>query len=210
MIVECIKNGEMDNNAYLVTDETTGECALVDPGFADERLLNIAKDHKDNLKYVLLTHRHFDHILAAKAVKELTGAKICIHPKDACGLSNAAFSLANTIGVTQDALSPDYTFTSDSKVKLGESTILVLETPGHTIGSVCFLCTDSILTGDTLFRLGAGRTDLPTGNYQRLLESLKKLAALPGDYRIYPGHGKASTLDVERTLNPFVIEAQKA
>lgn len=210
MIVECIKNGEMDNNAYLVTDETTGECALVDPGFADERLLNIAKDHKDNLKYVLLTHRHFDHILAAKAVKELTGAKICIHPKDACGLSNAAFSLANAIGVTQDALSPDYTFTSDSKVKLGESTILVLETPGHTIGSVCFLCTDSILTGDTLFRLGAGRTDLPTGNYQRLLESLKKLAALPGDYRIYPGHGKASTLDVERTLNPFVIEAQKA
>ncbi len=210
MRIECIKNGDMDNNAYLLTDETTGECALVDPGFADNALLSVAEKHKDNLKYILLTHRHFDHLLAAKAVKDVTGAKICIHPKDACGLSSAGFSLANAIGVTQQALSPDYTFTPESKVKIGNSTVFVMETPGHTVGSVCFLCTDSIITGDTLFRLGAGRTDLPTGNYDRLLESLKKLAQLPGDYRVFPGHGKASTLDVERTLNPFMIEAQKA
>ncbi len=210
MKIECIKNGNMDNNAYLITDEPTGECALVDPGFADQSLLEIVKQQKDKLKYVLLTHRHFDHILGAKAVKDISDAKICIHPKDACGLSSAGFSLANSIGVIQQALPPDYTFTSDSKIKLGNSTIFVLETPGHTIGSVCFLCGDSILTGDTLFRLGAGRTDLPTGNDNHLLLSLKKLASLPGDYRIYPGHGKASTLDVERTLNPFMIEALKA
>ena len=210
MKIECIKNGDMDNNAYLITDEATGECALVDPGFADETLLSVADQHKERLKYILLTHRHFDHVLGAKAVKDATGAKICIHPKDACGLSNAAFSLANAIGVKQDALTPDYTFTSDSKIKLGNSTVFVLETPGHTVGSVCFLCGDSIITGDTLFRLGAGRTDLPTGNYDRLLESLKKLSQMAGDYRIYPGHGKASTLDVERTMNPFMVEAQKA
>ncbi len=210
MRIECIKNGNMDNNAYLLTDEETGVCALIDPGFADASLLNKVKELTGKLKYILLTHRHFDHILGAKAIKELTGAKICIHPKDACGLSNAAFSLADAIGVKQEALSPDYTFTSDSKVKLGNATVIVLETPGHTIGSVSFLCGDSLLTGDTLFRLGAGRTDLPTGNYERLLDSLKKLANLPGDYRVYPGHGKASTLDVERTLNPFVIEALKA
>ncbi|MBQ6818517.1 MAG: MBL fold metallo-hydrolase [Clostridia bacterium] len=210
MRIECIKNGNMDNNAYLLTDEETGECAVVDPGFADDALLNKVKQLTGKLKYILLTHRHFDHILGAKAIKELTGAKICIHPKDACGLSNAAFSLADAIGVKQEALSPDYTFTSDSKVKLGNATVIVLETPGHTIGSVSFLCGDNLLTGDTLFRLGAGRTDLPTGNYERLLDSLKKLANLPGDYRVYPGHGKASTLDVERTLNPFVIEALKA
>lgn len=210
MKIECIKNGDMDNNAYLVTDEATGECALVDPGFADESLLSVVRKNKEKLKYILLTHRHFDHLLGARTVKEITNAKICIHPKDACGLSSSGFSLASAIGQEQSALSPDYTFTANSKVKLGNSTILVLETPGHTIGSVCFLCGDSILTGDTLFRLGVGRTDLPTGNAQRLLESLKKLAQMPGDYRVYPGHGKASTLDVERTLNPFVLEALKS
>ena len=209
MIITTIKNGDMDNNAYLITDRVTGESALIDPGFPDPSLLDEVQSVKGKLKYILLTHRHFDHLLGAKAVKELTGAKICIHPKDACGLSSAGFSLATAIGATQEALPPDYTFTSDSKIKLGETTIFVLETPGHTVGSVCFLCKDSLFTGDTLFRLGAGRTDLPTGNYERLLESLKKLSLLVGDYRVFPGHGKASTLDVERTLNPFMIEAAK-
>lgn len=209
MKIQLIKTGNMDNNAYLITDESTGCCALVDPGFADEGILKVAQTAGDKLKYILLTHRHFDHILGAKTVKEMTNARICIHPKDACGLSSAGFSLANAIGVTQSALSPDYTYTEGSKVKLGESTIFVIETPGHTIGSVCLLCGDSILTGDTLFRLGAGRTDLPTGNYARLLESLNKLYHMPGDYKVYPGHGKMSTLDVERTMNPFMIEAVK-
>lgn len=205
-----IKVGDMDNNAYLLTDETTGKCALVDPGFINDELLDIIETEKENLQYILLTHRHYDHILAARKVKELTGAKICIHPKDACGLSSAAFSLACHIGVEQQALTPDFTFVENDKFKLGESTVFVLHTPGHTIGSVCFLVGDCLLTGDTLFRVGQGRTDLPTGNQTQMNASLKLLANLPGDYKVYPGHGKASTLDIERTCNPFMIEAQKA
>ena len=210
MKVQMIKVGDMDNNAYLITDETTGKCALVDPGFICDELLDVVELNKDNLQYILLTHRHYDHILAARKVKELTGAKICIHPKDACGLSSAAFSLAQHIGVTQQALTPDFTFVENDKFKLGETTIFVLHTPGHTVGSVCFLGGDSLLTGDTLFRLGMGRTDLPTGNEQQMMASLKHLFDLPGDYKVYPGHGKTSTLDIERTCNPFMIEAKKA
>jgi hypothetical protein len=146
----------------------------------------------------------------AKAVKEATGAAICIHPKDACGLSSAGFSLADAIRAKQGALTPDYTFTADSQIKLGDTVLQVMETPGHTVGSVCFIGDGCIFTGDTLFRLGAGRTDLATGNYSQLLGSLKRLYQLSGDYKIYPGHGKASTLDVERTMNPFMIEANKA
>ena len=209
MKVEMIKVGDMDNNAYLLTDESTGRCALVDPGFACDALFDVVERVKDSLEYILLTHRHYDHILAARTVKEMTGAKICIHPKDACGLSSAAFSLASHLGITQQALTPDFTFVENDKFKLGETTVFVLHTPGHTVGSVCFLCGDSLLTGDTLFRLGMGRTDLPTGNQQQMMQSLKRLSDLAGDYKVYPGHGKASTLDVERTCNPFMIEAQK-
>ncbi|MBR6548149.1 MAG: MBL fold metallo-hydrolase [Clostridia bacterium] len=208
MKVERVKYGDMDNNAYLITDEASGESALVDPGFFDENIERVVNEVGDKLKYILLTHRHFDHILGAKSVKERTGAKICIHPKDACGLSHAGFSLAQSIGVSQSALTPDYTFNETSKVRLGESTLFVIETPGHTVGSVCFLCNDCLLTGDTLFRLGVGRTDLPTGNYSQLKQSLNRLYEMPGDYKVYPGHGNTSTLDVERTMNPFMIEAR--
>ncbi len=210
MKVQMIKVGDMDNNAYLLTDEATGKCAMVDPGFVSDELMNTIEQVKDSLQYILLTHRHYDHILAARTVKEMTGAKICVHPKDACGLSSASFSLAKHIGVSQQALTPDFTFVENDKFKLGESTVFVLHTPGHTVGSVCFLCGDSLITGDTLFRLGQGRTDLPTGNQQQMVLSLKRLADLPGDYKVYPGHGKASSLDIERTCNPFMIEAMKA
>lgn len=209
MKVQMIKVGDMDNNAYLLTDETTGKCAIVDPGFESDELMDVVKSVADSLEYILLTHRHYDHILAARTIKELTGAKICIHPKDACGLSSAAFSLAAYLGVTQQALTPDFTFVENDKFKLGETTVFVLYTPGHTIGSVCFLCGDALITGDTLFRLGMGRTDLPTGNQQQMMQSLKHLSQLAGDYKVYPGHGKASTLDIERTCNPFMIEALK-
>jgi glyoxylase-like metal-dependent hydrolase (beta-lactamase superfamily II) len=210
MKVSMIKNGVMDNNVYLITDEATGECALVDAGSEEPELMDAVAKVGNKLKYILLTHRHFDHILGAKAVKEATGAAICIHPKDACGLSSAGFSLADAIRVKQGALTPDYTFTADSQIKLGDTVLQVMETPGHTVGSVCFIGDGCIFTGDTLFRLGAGRTDLPTGNYSQLLGSLKRLYQLSGDYKIYPGHGKASTLDVERTMNPFMNEANKA
>lgn len=210
MRIETIKTGDMDNNTYLLTDEASGEAALVDPGYEEPALMQAVKQVGERLRYILLTHRHYDHILAARAVKEATGAKICIHPKDACGLSSAVFSLAAMLGKTQSALTPDYTFEDGDTIRLGESTIFVIGTPGHTVGSVTFLCGDSLLTGDTLFRLGQGRTDFPTGSEEKMRASLKRLAALPGDYKVYPGHGKASTLDVERTCNPFMIEAQKA
>lgn len=209
MNVKTLKLGDMDNNTYFVSDSETGLCCLIDPGYFEPALEEALTGVKDKLLYVLLTHRHFDHILAARKVKEITGAKICIHPKDACGLSNAAFSLAHMIGVTQDALTPDYTFTQGDVIRFGASSLQVLETPGHTVGSVCFVGEGCLFTGDTLFRLGEGRTDLPTGNSKQMLTSFKAIAALSGDYKIYPGHGKPSTLDVERTCNPFMIEALK-
>ncbi len=210
MKIVTIKVGNMDNNCYLLIHEQAGQSIVIDPGFDCDTILSAIEESNTKLLYILLTHRHFDHILAAKELKEKTGAKICIHPKDACGLSSAGFSMANVIGVTQSALPPDFTFVEGDRIKFGDTSIIVMDTPGHTIGSVCFLWGSNLFTGDTLFRLGQGRTDFPTGNEEQMKRSLKLLANLPGDYKVLPGHGKPSTLDVERTCNPFVLEALKS
>ncbi len=206
MIVQTLHTGEMDSNTYWLTDPSTGLCAVIDPGFPSKQLTRLADEAGEKLQYILLTHRHFDHIGAAAFYKQRTGAKVCIHAKDACGLSSGFFSLAGA-NVPSHPLTPDYTISEGDRIRVGESIVTVLETPGHTVGSVTFWCDGDLFTGDTLFRLGAGRTDLPTGHYEQLLASLKRLAELPGDYRVLPGHGKPSTLDVERAMNPFLSEA---
>lgn len=187
-------------NTYIVTDEETGEAAVVDPGVNDEKLIEKLKDNK--VKYILLTHGHFDHIGGVNFVKDRTGAKVVVHREDEEMLNDSE----KNCGENADPIFADVLVEDGSKMMLGNSEITVLHTPGHTKGGVCYIFPkDRVLfSGDTLFKLTAGRTDLYGGNPRTELMSLEKIGKLDGDYKVYPGHDDSTTLDFERQYNRYM------
>ena len=200
MKIETLFFGDRWANTYLLTDDN-GECAAVDPGAPTPRLIEMLEGR--GVKYILLTHGHFDHIASVPALREKTGAKVLIHPLDAPMTEDSDRNLsAHALG---RALPP---FTADRLIEDGEildfGGLKVLHTPGHTPGSVCFVGDNFIISGDTLFAGGIGRTDFPGGSLAEMTASLKKLVALSGDYGVYPGHGGATTLETERNENYYI------
>ncbi|MBR2868580.1 MAG: MBL fold metallo-hydrolase [Clostridia bacterium] len=199
---------EVFANCYVLIDEKTGESAIVDPAYFNEKIATVFKDAGvGNLKYILLTHGHFDHILGVHGLKEATGAKVVIHKDDADFLLDPDKSLANgNFPEPQIPVEADITVSDGDELFLGDEPIRVISTPGHTMGSVCYeLENDRVLiTGDTLFCMTAGRTDLYGGNESMLIESLKRLIALDGDYRVLPGHNRETTLERERARNWYI------
>ena len=206
--VETLTLGPMANDTYIVTDEATGDVAVIDPSFRVRALLESVASIKGKVKLILLTHRHFDHLLGAAALKELTGAKTAIHALDKDGLTDPEISRATfqgrLSGDVQTSLPADILLADGDTLQLGETQITVLHTPGHTEGSVCFITGDSLFTGDTLFAGGIGRTDLPTGDSSAMCQSLRKIAALDGALAVYPGHEEATTLAAELANNPYL------
>lgn len=199
--------GEMGVNCYVLCDEKTGEGAVVDPGRFTEEVQNEVKKLK-KVKYILLTHGHFDHIWEVKKAKEITGAKVVISRQDAPCLEGDLLNLTNHIdsGLELEECPADITIDEGDELFLGEEKIQVMHTPGHSYGSVCYLMEESkaILTGDTLFCRTCGRVDFEGGEPEKMLESLKRLKNLEGDYLIYPGHNRATTLDEERIKNRYL------
>lgn len=193
-------------NCYIITDTVTGlsaaaDCAVFNTDF--ERLLRRAGVEK--LEYILLTHGHFDHICGVKDLKEKYGGKICISEADAACLSDEYKSLNARMGFAEQGLTEaDILLHDGDIITLGETKINVLATPGHTAGSVCFVTDNEIFSGDTLFRLSVGRTDLPGGNGRNLMNSLKKIAEITGERRVYPGHGGSTLLSFEKENNSFM------
>ena len=193
----------LDNNCYLLVDEATNCSALIDCSCWDRRMEALIGD--TDLQYILLTHGHFDHIGGIGAVKEKYGAKIVISNEDAPMLSSPAKSLAAFSGFRkQEAILPDITVDEGDTIQVGGITVSVLKTPGHTVGGVCYLAEDCLFTGDTLFCESCGRTDFPGGSMQQIIQSLHRLAALEGDYAVFPGHGETTTLSHERQYNPYM------
>lgn len=201
MQVKVLQVGPIGTNCYLLEDEKAHVAAVIDPGDEAGRILQVIEDDGVDVKYILLTHGHYDHTTAVPQLhKALPQAEIYIHKADANGAGSQLFPLAGQI--------PDLKFYDEGDtLALGDMTIQVLHTPGHSKGSVTLKVGDVLFCGDTLFAGSCGRTDLAGGSYAEIMASLKKLGELPGDYHVCPGHDVTSTLERERRSNPFLREA---
>lgn len=205
MKIETLKLGENAGNCYILTDEVSGDIAVIDPAYYVDELKAAIEPIKDRVKYILLTHRHFDHILGAWGVKKQTGAKIAICEEDADGLRSTKASLydefAYMLPHEQTPVEPDILLHEGDTITLGSLTITVMQTPGHTAGSVCYIVGDVMFSGDTLFDGAIGRTDLESGSPRDMRASLRRLRGIERDYLLYPGHGGTTTLNNERHFN---------
>ena len=199
MQIYTVPAGMLRANSYIVTENGT-DSVLIDCGGAQP--LAFARQKGLNIRSVLLTHGHFDHI-AGCAELQAAGAQIGCAEAEKSLITSPA-NLAAEMGVRIPAFSVDFTFQDGDELDLCGLKFTVLATPGHTPGGVCFLCGDSLFTGDTLFCESVGRTDFPGGSTSQLRESVKKLLALPGNLTVYPGHDEPTTLEHERMFNPFV------
>lgn len=201
MEVKVLQVGPIGTNCYILEDEKARAAAIIDPGDEAGRILQVIEDDGVDVKYILLTHGHYDHTTAVPQLHQaLPQAEIYIHRADANGAGSQLFPLAGQI--------PDLKFYDEGDtLALGDMTIQVLHTPGHSKGSVTLKVGDVLFCGDTLFAGSCGRTDLAGGSYAEIMASLKKLGQLPGDYHVCPGHDVTSTLERERRSNPFLREA---
>lgn len=201
MKIKVLPVGELGTNCYILEDEDSKLAALIDPGDEAGRILAQAEKDGVQVKYILLTHGHYDHTTAVPELHEaLPDAQIYIHQADSHGAGGRLFPLASQV---DDLLLYD----EGDTLTLGGLTIQVMNTPGHSLGSVVLKVGDVLFTGDTLFAGSCGRTDLRGGNYEQMMDSLKRLALLEGDYHVLPGHEAASTLERERQTNYYMKEA---
>ncbi len=197
MLIKTLVVGQIETNCYIVTDEKTLKCAVIDPGDESNTILEYLESNRLKAEAVFLTHGHFDHRLAAYTVSEETGAPVWIHKKDAVpGEERDQFKLTANESVRF--------YAEGDKIDVGSLSFTVMETPGHSPGSVTLRCENVLFAGDTLFRSSAGRTDLGEGNIQLLLRSLNRLSQLDGDFEVYPGHMDVTTLDRERRFNEYL------
>lgn len=190
--------GPLEANCYVVAGQD-GSCAVIDPGGQGRELAAELRRAGLKPRFVLLTHGHYDHVGGVKELtEEFPGLKVYLHPKDTELTPSLCLGLMWT----------DFYEDGDC-LPLDELTIQVLHTPGHTPGSVCLMIGESLFTGDTLFAGSCGRVDFPGGDWQQMLKSLGRLGRLDGNYTIFPGHGGATELAVERAENGYVREALK-
>ncbi len=208
ILVKSFTVGAIGTNCYVVTDKDSGETLVVDPGDTSTALMSaLEKAGEENIKYILLTHGHYDHIKSAKMLSDKYGADIVIGEKEEPFLYDENLNLAHFLGCTNyTPFSADILLAQGDKLSLGETEFEFMETPGHTSGSGCYIFREDkiIFSGDTLFRGSVGRTDFPDGNPLEIIKSLKRLKELRGDYKVYPGHNSATTLDYERQTNMFM------
>ncbi|MCH5297637.1 MAG: MBL fold metallo-hydrolase [Ruminococcus sp.] len=192
---------ELATNCCLLTDEKTGKMAVSDPGDKSDSLIADIKANGNKLEYVMLTHGHYDHIGFAKQLAQMFNAKIVCGKATNEFLSKPELNLSAKHGLEFEPFNADVQLANGDSFMLGETKIKYITTPGHTSGCGCYIFDETIICGDTLFRKSYGRTDLPTGNDEQMIQSLKKLKELEGDYTCIPGHGPLTSLEYERSNN---------
>jgi hydroxyacylglutathione hydrolase len=204
-----LRLGPLDNAAYMLVCERALECAVVDVGFDPEAVIRWVRQQPGplRLRYLLCTHGHFDHVCGMRAVQEALGGDCWLHPADRPLLERA--SEHSILFGFQPVQVPEqvHDLADGQRLALGEATIEVIHTPGHSPGGVCFRAGDDLWVGDTLFAGSVGRTDLPGGSFDKLERSIRaRLFPLGDEVRVHPGHGPATTIGRERASNPYVGE----
>jgi hydroxyacylglutathione hydrolase len=213
VVVESLVLGELDTNCWLVSDGSGGPLVVIDPAGDAAVLMEAIRERP--VASVVLTHGHFDHLGAAAAVLDATGAPLAVHRLDAAAVSDARANGGAAFGFDSVAPKPDRLLEAGDVVEAGGLRLEVLHTPGHTPGGISLFVpapadgseVAHLFGGDTVFARSVGRTDFPGGDARVLLESLGRLAVLPSDTRVHPGHGPDTTIGLEVRLNPFFPRA---
>ncbi len=201
MDVLCEAQGPIAANCYMVASKSA--VLVIDPFYLSNKLKAFLEEESEKEIYILATHRHCDHVAGVAEVRDFCGGRVVISALDECGLKSTVHSLGDMLGLSHKLCDADITVNDGDVLRLGDMSVEVLLTPGHTCGSVCYVVDDFIFSGDTLFCESIGRTDFPTGNAYQMQTSLNRLFSLSGDYKVYPGHGEATSLRYEEQNNPY-------
>lgn len=203
MILKALQVGPFMSNCYVVGCEKTHQGLIVDPGADADVILGTVKQLGLSVATIVATHSHIDHVSALAPVKAGTSAAFAVHEADGEGLKRSLARMGG--GAAAEAFQPDRLLHDGDSIKAGELAFKVLHTPGHSPGGICLYGHGVVFCGDTLFNFSVGRADMPGCSYDALLQSIKiKLMTLPDETKVYPGHGVATTIGVEREWNPFL------
>ncbi len=202
MLIKTLPVGQLETNCYVVTNEKTLESVVIDPGDEANTILDYLESNHLRCAAIFVTHGHYDHVGAVEALREETGAPVYMNPRDDASRAVDAHMIYR--------MQPgDKAYDEGDTVEAAGLVFHVMATPGHTPGGVTLRCEDALFTGDTLFKGSCGRTDLPGGDMEQELSSLRRICELPGDYEVYPGHMDPSTLEREREFNYYCRAAMR-
>jgi hydroxyacylglutathione hydrolase len=203
MIIKSLVVGPLENNCFIIGDDSTKEVLVIDPGDEPDRILDVINENEFKVKYIICTHAHFDHVGAVPDLKNETGAKIIIH-RDDLEIYRSATAQAAFWGYDLDPLpEPDMFVSEEDKIEVGNLRFEILHTPGHSPGGICLYGEGILITGDTLFAGSVGRTDLYGGDIEELKKSFKRLMSFSDKTRVLPGHGPETTIGQEKSYNLF-------
>lgn len=195
--------GQLQENCFILFDENK-DAFIVDPGASSENIIEAIEKNSLNIKYILLTHGHFDHVGAVASLAEKFKAPVYLSKKDRKFLENPKEVRASSFGMEIEAADVDVFVNDNDEIPFSDSIIKVIETPGHTLGSVCYLFNNYLFAGDTLFNGSIGRTDFPESDHSLMIESLKKLKKLDDEIYVLSGHGPESQMSYEKISNPYL------